>query len=349
MAWKILGKLQWCPPLKPSTAFPAEITMTESYFSGDTVDDVMRLVMQEIILNGTRISPSQGPCTELLGVLMEIANPRSRLSVTETRGRPFSCLGELCWYLNGSNELSFIQHYIPEYERYADDGVVIGGYGPRWLNWNGLNQVELITSQLQEKPDSRQAVIQIFDSADLVQKHKSIPCTCTLQFFLREERLHMFTNMRSNDVYIGLPHDVFAFTMLQEIIARSLGVEMGTYKHAVGSMHLYDRNREAADNFLSEGWQSTRTAMSPMPSGNPWPAIRSFLKAEELIRGGSPDVDLVGELDEYWADLVRLLLVLHYFKEGDIANMEVAKEDMAWAPYRVYIERRIAILQGRSE
>ena len=43
----------------------------------------------------------------------------------------------------------------------------------------------------------------------------------------------MLTYMRSNDAYWGLPHDVFAFTMLQEILARSLTLELGTYKHAV--------------------------------------------------------------------------------------------------------------------
>jgi thymidylate synthase len=37
----------------------------------------------------------------------------------------------------------------------------------------------------------------------------------------------MVTTMRSNDAYLGLPHDVFCFTMLQEIIARSLGREIG--------------------------------------------------------------------------------------------------------------------------
>jgi thymidylate synthase len=324
--------------------------MTVSCFSGETVDDVMRGTMEEIIAHGRHINPSQGPCAEIIGVLLEITNPRARLSLTETRARPFSCLGEFCWYLAGSNELGFVEHYIPEYEQFSDAGRVIGGYGPRWFDWRGRNQVEVITNQLRGKPDSRQAVIQIFDSSDLVQKHKSVPCTCTLQFFIRERRLHMFTSMRSNDVYIGLPHDVFAFTMLQEIIARDLDVELGTYKHAVGSMHLYDRNRNAADRFLKEGWQPTKALMPPMPSGNPWSAIHLFLKAEESIRTGSTvELDQIGALGDYWADLIRLLQVFHFSKEGDVAKMQAVKESMVWTPYRAYIERRIAILQDRAE
>lgn len=306
--------------------------------------------MEEIIAQGARIEPSQGSCKEIIGVLVEITNPRARLSLTETRGRPFSCLGEFCWYLAGSNDLAFVQHYIPQYEKYADDGCVIGGYGPRWFGWRGFNQVDAITQQLREKRDSRQAVLQIFDASDLAQKHKSIPCTCTLQFFLREGRLHMLTSMRSNDVYIGLPHDVFAFTMLQEIIARDIGVELGTYKHAVGSMHLYDRDRDAADSFLSEGWQSTKIAMPPMPLGDPWPGIHSFLGAEEAIRTGSTaELGEIGALDNYWADLIRLLQVLRYAKERDLTGIKYLRESMAWTPYRAYIDRRIAILEGKLD
>ena len=54
----------------------------------------------------------------------------------------------------------------------------------------------------------------------------------------------------------GPDHDVFAFTMLQEIMARSLGVEVGTYKHAVGSLHLYEDDRQKAQQFDSRGLQA---------------------------------------------------------------------------------------------
>lgn len=37
--------------------------------------------------------------------------------------------------------------------------------------------------------------------------------------------------MRSNDAYLGFPHDVFFFTMIQELVARSLGIRVGDYHH----------------------------------------------------------------------------------------------------------------------
>src|SRR5260221_7848162 len=138
--------------------------MAEACLSAATLDDVMRYVIEEIQSHGERIHPSKGWATEVTGVLVELADPRARLSRTETRGKPYSCLGELCWYLAKTNKLDFISYYLPAYKKSADDGEIFGGYGPRLLNWRGqINQIANIIQLLRDKPDSRQAVIQIFD------------------------------------------------------------------------------------------------------------------------------------------------------------------------------------------
>ena len=55
--------------------------------SEDTLDDVMRRVFCELISRGEEVNPSKGECRELRGVLLEIENPLSRLSRTESRGQ----------------------------------------------------------------------------------------------------------------------------------------------------------------------------------------------------------------------------------------------------------------------
>jgi len=147
----------------------------------------------------------------------------------------------------------------------------------------------------------------------------------------------MFTNMRSNDAFLGLPHDVFAFTMIQEIFARTLGVKLGTYKHAVGSLHLYRKNRKAARQYLKEGWQST-APMPPMPRGTPWNAIKTVLKAERSIRAGRR-IDITGlNLHPYWADLVRLLKIYRHSREGQHTQILKLKTEMANTIFHSYIE-----------
>jgi thymidylate synthase len=298
----------------------------------------MHSVFEEIQARGDHVRASKGWNKEIMGVLLELTDPRARLSKTESRGKLFSCLGQLCWYLAKSNDLDFISYYLKNYQRYADGDVIYGGYGPRLFNWGGLNQVANITKLLNEKRTTRQAVIQLFDAHDIVAEPEEIPCTCTLQFLVRDSKLHMFTSMRSNDVVWGLPHDLFCFTMLQEIIARELKLEVGTYKHAVGSLHLYDDKTEEAESFLKEGFQS-REPMPPMPIGDPWPSIRFLLEAESALRTGREFLSAeLTKIDPYWGDLVRLLQVFKAREQGDDNTIENVRRNMASEIYLPFIK-----------
>ncbi len=141
--------------------------------------------------------------------------------------------------------------------------------------------------------------------------------------------------MRSNDAFLGLPHDVFAFTFIQELVARSLGVKLGVYSHFVGSLHLYETDRPKARAFLKEGWQPT-TAMPPMPAGDQWPNVERVLQLEPLARN-EVVLDL-STLPNYWADLVRLLQVRG--QTGRKRAIAKLKSEMTTRIFDTYIDKR---------
>jgi thymidylate synthase len=323
--------------------------MALTVVTGESVDDVMRLVLEAILKEGELVEPSKGKCFEIRGVAIELTNPRARLSRTETRGKPFSCLGELCWYLAGSNAVDFISYYIGRYREFSENGIIFGGYGPRLVNRQGVNQLRRVAQILSKNSASRRAVVQLFDAEDLDEQHEDIPCTCTLQFMVRDAHLHAFTYMRSNDAYLGLPHDIFAFTMFQEMLARELEVEVGSYNHMVGSMHLYETDKAEAEQFLGEGWQSTEKPMPSMPLGNPWPAVKVLLAAEKGLReSGRYSVSDTGTLDPYWADLIRMLEVHRYVKDSNCAEMVRVLGNMSSQTYEPYISRKHSECLQRS-
>lgn len=315
------------------------------FISADTLDDLMQEVFNRLINLPFSNPTSKGaPTSELIGVLLELRQPRARLSLTETRGKAFSTLGELFWYLSGSNELEFIKYYIRGYEELSDDNKTIrGGYGPRLFNMHGkFNQISNIIELLTKRSGSRRATIQLYDASDLSEDYIDIPCTCSLQFFVRDNRLDMFTTMRSNDSYIGLPHDIFCFTMLQEIVARSLGVNLGLYKHAVGSLHLYETDKNGAEQYLEEGLQSTlkKYQMPSMPVGDPWPSILVLKKIETKIRYGE-NIDLKEySLNPYWFDLASLLKIHSLIKRKKLSQIETVKNSLNSNVYNRYINEK---------
>jgi thymidylate synthase len=308
------------------------------------LDDLLRKVFRRLLASKHQITASRGTARELIGVLLKLERPRARLSRSETRGRAFSCLGEFLWYLSGDNQLDFIRYYIKDYEKESDDGkTVYGGYGPRIFCQRGHNQLENVIKLLSKQPTSRRAVIQLFDAEDIAgkERRREIPCTCTLQFMLRDDKLHLIVSMRSNDAFKGLPHDIFAFTMLQEVVARTLGAEVGPYQQFVGNLHLYDENEVAARQYIDEGFQST-VEMPAMPKADPWPSIRTVMAAEARIRAGETfDANDCG-VDAYWGDLIRLLQI---FLARDPNTIEALKAKMVFGGYASYIQ---IIRQRRS-
>lgn len=283
-------------------------------------------------------------------MVLELTNPRARLSQTEMKGTLFSCLGELLWYLSESNDVAPIKYYLNRYDEFAEpDGTVWGAYGPRIFNMRGINQLALVIQRLEKNPDSRKAVVQLFNAEDIPtddHSYKDVPCTCVFQFMIRTNKLDMITSMRSNDAFIGLPHDVFAFTMLQEIVARSLGKEIGTYKHMVGSLHLYDDKIAKARAYLDEGFQSTQFQMPPMPVGDPWAALGLVVENERRIRlGQAVNLEAIS-VEPFWLDLIKALLIYRLAK--DTANISAAtlkqiaaiKDSMSCTTYDQYIRKR---------
>lgn len=313
------------------------------YISAPSLDDLLAKVFQRLLVRGSRIEPTKGAATELSGVLLRLNSPRARLSRTETRGILFSCLGELLWYLKGTNRLDFIEYYISRYKQYSDDGeTIFGGYGPRIFGSDGNSQILKITELLRSKPDSRQAVVQIFDKADLTEAHLDVPCTCTLQFMVRDRRLNLFVSMRSNDAYMGLPHDVFAFTMIQELVARALDLDLGHFKHFVGSLHLYDTDRQKAVEYLEEGGQP-RVPMPPMPKGDPWDSVGKLLALEQEIRqSGTVLSNGQTPLPSYWMDLLRLLEIHALTKSpGNVNQIFRLRHEMSSDVYGLYIRKKV--------
>jgi thymidylate synthase len=318
------------------------------HISADTFDDLLRDVLKRLVRKASSIRVTRGDTTEIAGVLLELSNPLARLSRTENKRVLFSGLGELLWYLAGSKEVQFIQYYVSRYAKESEDGKTIyGAYGPRLVRPRGRDQITNVLKLLKARPNTRRAVIQLFDAADLAVHHTDVPCTCTLQFLIRNGRLHLLTSMRSNDAYIGLPHDVFAFTMLQEIMARSLHVEVGSYKHVVGSLHLYGHDSKAARAYLKEGWQET-VAMPRMPSTDPWPSIAEVVKDEKAIRLHGSRRRRSAPLEPYWMDIVRLLLVFKALKGHDAKAIGRLKVEMSTDVFDPYIEqkRRTASRRG---
>lgn len=182
-----------------------------------------------------------GVVGEFINAITVITDPTRNIVQSDIRKLNLRyMIGEMLWYLSANNNLSEIQKYTHAWDRMSADGLTVNSnYGHKIHKFYGFDQWEFVKETLKNDPNSRQAVIHIKDPG---VHSKDTPCTVCLQFFVRDNKLYLTTYMRSNDVWMGLPYDIFTFTCYQIRMAMELGYDLGCYTHIAGSLHLYERN-----------------------------------------------------------------------------------------------------------
>lgn len=266
---------------------------------------------------GHSLESRNGNCTEIIGFQAEFIHPlHNILFVPKRKFSLFYACAEMLWYLSGTNSIEMIQAYAPQYTKFSEHGIAYGAYGARWNENPGFikekadlisnittegegddfdpsslnNQLHTLIHLLKTNPNTRQAIMTMWDSGDLIHAilgdHKDLPCTLSLIFFIRDGKLHLVATMRSNDAWLGLPYDVFCFTTLQRIIAVELGLEMGIYVHQAGSEHIYERNQEKVASILAAPtplypyplqWSNTKRNYALQ-----WNIVQALMMEEEI-------------------------------------------------------------------
>lgn len=221
---------------------------------GKTIDEVWKMWYNIFEQNKSIAGSRDGYVVgEVINAVTVIDDPTRCIMLNSIRNMSMRyAVGELLWYLSANNKLSEIQKYTKAWDRMSDNGETVNSnYGYCIKKKFGFDQYEFVKQKLMNEPETRQAVIHIKDASD--KESKDVNCTVCLQFFIREGKLYMTTYMRSNDLWMGFPYDVFQFTALQILLSMELGVELGMYTHIAGSLHFYKRDYEkSAENIAKE-------------------------------------------------------------------------------------------------
>lgn len=81
------------------------------------------------------------------------------------------------------------------------------------------------------------------------------PCTVFIQFYIRNDKLHLVSYMRSNDLVYGTPYNISYFIrllhrMLYELKPNYPELTLGNYIHNATSLHIYKRNFDKVRQML---------------------------------------------------------------------------------------------------
>lgn len=211
------------------------------------------------LMQGQKTSPRGMSTREILNVTIEVTEGLNNIFINEKRNLNYRfMIAEWLWIQAGLNDVNSLATYNSVMRNFSDNGEILSGaYGPRLMP-----QMYHIFTAL-KKEDSRQAVATIWTPSP--EPSKDIPCTISLQWLIRQGLLHCTVNMRSSDVWLGLPYDYFTFSQLTNLVSATIGVPVGSVTMNLASSHLYDTNSEQAIEALVIA-KTTHLTSPPLPT-----------------------------------------------------------------------------------
>lgn len=237
--------------------------------------------------HGKRVSPRGMATLEYPGpVITSYKFPDEMVLFNPLRdANPFFHFFESLWILAGRMDVAFLKFFNSRMAEYSDDGVTFHApYGFRLRSAQEVDQIEACIEKLRTDPDSRQAVMQIWDAdSDLTVRSKDIPCNDLIFLKIRDKELHMTVCCRSNDVVWGAyGANAVQFGTLLKYMAGRIGVQVGTYVQISDSFHVYE------DLPYWKKWLEicSISAYDPYSSGQLKPAdLNAWLTRDSLISG----------------------------------------------------------------
>lgn len=207
--------------------------------------------LQEIINKGEVSNPRGLRIKELINSTMCIDMNYPIISIPERKLGYRFMVREAWWIISGRNDVESIKDYSKAISTFSNDNYHFdGAYGPRVVD-----QVRYIVDSLAQDINTRQAVLTIWRTNP--RASKDIPCTVSIQWLIRDGYIYCLDNMRSSDIWLGVPYDIFNFTMLTGYIMLLLkekgiyDLKLGKLYLNAGSQHLYEDNWEKANKLLN--------------------------------------------------------------------------------------------------
>jgi len=316
---------------------------------GDGVNDFYKDTLDGIIERGMEISPRGLSTKEVRPAMVIINKPRERFLTCPGRMiHPFFQMQESEYILGGRGDLEFIEYYLGNMKKYADEQKEFHApYGVRMREWGSHRTFSLRTPKIQlrdqfedcynallKDSSTRQAVMiywnPFLDHFEIETNDR--PCNIAFQFLIREGKLDLTIFNRSNDITYGLCNtNVVQFSVILETMAMLLEIPIGRQIHMINSLHAYDFQGDITKSVLGAKYSfNVYEHVRPLPFEMDLPKedrvqhldfeLKLFFQIEEDIRKGKFDNSAIVPSFNYLQDGLILAKSFYHYKNNNLSE-----------------------------
>lgn len=115
--------------------------------------------------------------------------------------------------------------------------------GSRWDKRIFLDQVDYLIYILKTNPYSRRIKTTLWKFEDLNDMALE-PCVYETHWQMWGGKLHLTVNVRSNDLGLGNPYNIYQYSVLHRLIGHVTEKKVGTICFNIDNAHIYDRHMD---------------------------------------------------------------------------------------------------------
>ena len=210
-------------------------------------------LVKTVIDNGVRKQSRTGVDTiSYFGAFYKVDLNQGFPLLTTKKMQWKSLLHEVLWYLSGENHIRNLRQHTKIWDAWADEnGVLETAYGYYWRHFpsakknnNGewevreVDQVQYVIDEIKRNPNSRRLVISAWEPGNATTS-KLPPCHYSFVFNVNDGKLNCHLTQRSGDVALGIPFNLAAYSLLTQVIAQQVGLNLGQFAHTIVDAHIY--------------------------------------------------------------------------------------------------------------
>lgn len=286
-----------------------------------TADKTYLELLARILATGERRATRNGETISTFGERIVFPDVAAEFPLLTTKRVYWKgVVEELLWFLAGSSDVSALRargvHIwdgnstrtyldglgLTAYSEHEEGGPIYGfqwrHFGAQYVDCHtdytgqGVDQIAWIINEIRTNPASRRILLSAWNPPQLGAMILP-PCHFSYQFYVNGGRLDCQMNMRSCDVFLGLPFNIASTAALMHLIAAICGLVPRKLVVVMGDTHIYAEHVDAVkeqamrearaaptlkivgtlpdnlygltpDNFALEGYNPHATIKAPM-------------------------------------------------------------------------------------
>jgi len=196
-----------------------------------SVDELVRMGTQHVLDHGDRFTARAGSGLQAYGTAYALEDGSARLHTLRAPQSTTYLARELYAYFRGSLAVEDgLAQAAPFWRTLCDsNGHINSNYGYyvfRKPTEDGGTQLDWVRDCFKKNPDTRKAFIGI-NGIEHKTPTLDFPCTVGMLFNMRRGRMNCEVMSRSTDVITGLPYDIGFFSLVNELVAGLVSVDLG--------------------------------------------------------------------------------------------------------------------------